>query len=82
MGLPQREGRPALSISPEDSIPDTASWDEDYGDVGMNPLNEPVPERKGKPDINGWLHVASDVTPSGDGGKGSDDAGETGKEKR
>lgn len=82
MGLPQREGRPALSIAPEDSIPDTASWDEDYKDLGMNPLNKPVPLHTGKFPVNGWLEVASDVTPTGEGGGGSTNAGKSGKEQR
>lgn len=75
MGLPQREGRPALSIAPEDSTPNTASWDEHYDNVGMNPLNEPVPERKGKPAVNGWQTVASDINSEGENfgpGKGGE----------
>lgn len=76
MSLPQREGRPALDLSP-DSTPDTASWDEDYGDVGMNPLNEPVPVRKGKEPPNGWMTVASDITSTSDKGSGT-----KGSEKR
>lgn len=66
MGLPQREGRPSLDISP-DATPDTASWDEDYGDVGMNPLNEPVKARKGKPAVNGWMTIASDIMSEAEG---------------
>ncbi len=77
MGLPQREGRPKLDISPEDSIPYTSSWTDDYDDVGMNPLNEPVPVRKGAPSVNGWQEVASDVTPTASTG-----GGKSGSEKR
>jgi hypothetical protein len=78
MGLPQREGRPALSIAPEDSIPEPGkAWEEDYDDLGMNPLNHPVPLHTGKFPVNGWLEVASDVTPTaGTGG------GKAGSEKR
>jgi len=65
MGLPQREGRPALNISPE-ATPDTASWAEDYDNVGMNPLNKPVELRKGKEPVNGWLTVAADIFTEGD----------------
>jgi len=53
--LPQREGRPSLDISPEDSIPDTAGWAEKFTDP-MNPLNKAVPERKEAPEPNGWVH--------------------------
>lgn len=77
MGLPQREGRPALSIAPEDKTPDTASWDEDYGNKGMNPLNEPVPLHTGKFPVNGWMEVASDVVAEAGSSKGS--PGDTGK---
>jgi hypothetical protein len=61
MALPQREGRPTLNINPEASTPNTASWDEHYDNVGANELNHPVPERKGGPDANGWLHEAYDT---------------------
>lgn len=44
---------PASDLSPEET-PNTASWDEHYGNVGMNELNHPVPERKGNPAVNGW----------------------------
>ena len=54
MGLPQRENRPSLDISPESSIPETAGWQDDYDDKGMNELNWPVPIRKGKAPNNGW----------------------------
>ena len=77
MGLPQREGRPALNITPEDSIPDTASWCEEFDNVGMNPLNHPVELRKGAPAENGWMEVAADVNPTS--GSGS---GKSGSEKR
>lgn len=60
MSLPQREGRPALDLSPE-ATPDTASWDDDYGNLPYNPLNGPVPQRKGKPALNGWMEVAVDT---------------------
>lgn len=60
MGLPQREGRPALSIAPEDSLPDTASWETQYNDP-MNDLNAPVPLRKGKEPVNGWTKEAYNV---------------------
>lgn len=52
--LIQREGRPDLDLTP-DETPNTAGWAEKYI-VGANPLNAPVPERKGPPDINGWQH--------------------------
>lgn len=52
MALPQREGRPALDISP-DATPTTAGWAEKYPDP-MNPCNEAVPVRKGAPAVNGW----------------------------
>lgn len=60
MGLPQREGRPSLDISP-DATPQTAGWDEHYDNKGANKLNHPVPERKGGPDPDGWGHEAYDV---------------------
>jgi hypothetical protein len=59
MSLPQREGRPALSLKP-DATPDTAAWVEQHNDP-MNDLNKPVPERKGKPDANGWINESYDV---------------------
>jgi hypothetical protein len=58
MSLPQREGRPELDLSP-DSTPNTASWDEDYGNTGMNPLNKPVKVRKGGPAENGWMEESA-----------------------
>lgn len=60
MALIQREGRPKLDLTP-DATPSTAGWAEHYDNKPMNPLNEAVPERKGKPDINGWQHEAYDV---------------------
>lgn len=66
MGLPQREGRPSLDLSP-DATPDTASWDEDYGNVGMNPLNHPVKQDRSKYPVNGWLTIASDITSEAEG---------------
>lgn len=60
MALPQREGRPALDISP-DKTPNTASWDEHYDNVGANPCNHPVEERKGGPETNGWMWEAYDT---------------------
>ncbi len=57
MSLPQREGRPSLDLSP-DATPSNAGWDEHYDNKGANPLNHPVPERKGKPEINGWQNEA------------------------
>lgn len=66
MGLPQREGRPDLSIAPADT-PSTASWDEHYDNTGANPLNHPVDERKGKPAVNGWQTIASDIVSEGEG---------------
>lgn len=60
MSLPQREGRPALSISPSET-PDNASWCESY-DKPANSLNEPVAVRKGKPEPNGWGWEVADVT--------------------
>lgn len=66
MSLIQREGRPALDISPE-KTPDTASWDEDYNDLGMNPLNYPVKEDRSKYPPNGWLTVASDIQSEAEG---------------
>jgi hypothetical protein len=65
MSLIQREGRPALDISPS-KTPDTASWDETYDNKGMNPLNNPVPDRKGKPPVNGWLVEAYDSEQTDD----------------
>lgn len=65
MGLPQREGRPALSIAPEDSIPDLgSSWDDVY--TAGNPLNEPVKVRKGSAPENGWQTIASDTFSEGE----------------
>jgi hypothetical protein len=64
MSLPQREGRPALSIAP-DTTPDTAAWNESYNDP-MNSLNKPVPTRKGKPEPNGWGWEVADVTRTED----------------
>ena len=61
MSLPQREGRPALDLSP-DETPNTAGWNERYDDPA-NPLNEPVPIRKGPAEVNGWQVVANDVVP-------------------
>lgn len=52
MSLPQREGRPKLDISPE-KTPNTASWVTQYNEP-MNECNEPVAERKGAPEPNGW----------------------------
>lgn len=76
MSLIQREGRPALDLKP--SADDTAEFNsgaacqEDYGDVGMNPLNHPVPVRKGQEPVNGWMTVASDIVSEGEGfSKGS-----------
>jgi len=60
MSLIQREGRPSLDIAPE-KTPNTASWDEHYDNLGANDLNNPVPERKGKPEPNGWTNEAYDV---------------------
>lgn len=31
-----------------------------------NPLNNPVPLRKGKAEVNGWQNVVGDVFPDGD----------------
>jgi hypothetical protein len=59
MGLPQREGRPVLDISP-DATPVTAGWDEHFNDP-MNDRNKPVPIRKGNADPNGWVHELFDV---------------------
>lgn len=67
MGLPQREGRPALSIAPEDWPADShKGCQEDYDDLGMNPLNNPVDERKGAAPVNGWMTVASDTVSEGE----------------
>ena len=55
MALPQREGRPALDISP-DETPSTAGWCEEFNDP-MNPLNKPVPVRSGQADVNGWTRA-------------------------
>lgn len=66
MGLPQREGRPSLDISPEDSIPNHAGWDEHYGNVGMNDLNHPVPVRKGPAPDNGWTKELYDTVQTED----------------
>jgi hypothetical protein len=52
MALPQREGRPALDISP-DATPDSAAWAESYN-TPANELNKPVPVRQGGPEANGW----------------------------
>lgn len=59
MSLIQREGRPALDISP-DATPNTAAWETQYNNP-MNELNKPVPERKGAPEANGWTKEAYDV---------------------
>jgi hypothetical protein len=59
MALPQREGRPTLDLTP-DKTPNTASWDEKYI-TSMNECNDPVPERKGKPEPNGWTKEMYDV---------------------
>lgn len=64
MSLPQREGRPALHISPEDKLPNTAAWETDRFDTSMNPLNEPVPLHKGDFQPNGWMFEAYDTTQS------------------
>jgi len=61
MSLIQREGRPALDLTP-DATPSTAGWDEHYGNKPMNPLNEAVPERKGKEPVNGWMTERYDTT--------------------
>jgi len=74
MGLPQRENRPSLDISPEASIPETAGWQDDYGDVGMNPLNHPVPVRKGSAAANGWTQEPFSVYPNPSGSKIPDPA--------
>ncbi len=68
MSLPQREGRPSLDLTP-DKTPNTASWDEDYGNKPMNNLNEAVKVRKGAPAINGWQEEPYSVYPT----SGSDD---------
>lgn len=65
MSLPQREGRPALNISPEET-PNTASWAEHYDNVGMNPLNKPVEVHKGEFPPNGWMTVAADIYTDSD----------------
>ena len=62
MSLPQREGRPALSISPEDKLPNTASWDEHYDNLGASPLNNPVPLHKGDFPENGWMSEQYDTS--------------------
>ncbi len=59
MALIQRQGRPALDITP-DTTPKTASWGEHF-DEPMNPLNAARPERKGKPEVNGWTKEAYDT---------------------
>ena len=68
MALPQREGRPALSIKP-DATPSTAGWCEEYNDP-MNPLNKPVPERKGPPEVNGWQNEMFDTMQESDDNNG------------
>lgn len=52
MGMPQREGRPKLDLTP-DSTPETASWAEQYNESG-NVNNQPVPLRKKPAPHDGW----------------------------
>jgi len=59
MGLPQREGRPSLDLSP-DANP--SSGKQEFNSP-MNELNGPVPERKGKPAPNGWQVEPYSVYP-------------------
>lgn len=59
MSLPQREGRPKLDLTP-DKTPSTAGWAEQYTDPA-NECNEPVKERKGPPEPNGWTKELYDV---------------------
>lgn len=59
MGMPQREGRPKLDLSP-DTTPNTAGWGDHFDDP-MNDRNKPVPVRKGPADENGWVHEAFDT---------------------
>jgi hypothetical protein len=68
MSLIQREGRPKLDLTP-DETPDTAAWDEHYGNVGMNPMNNPSPIHTGDWPVNGWTkkneHNEPDATDGG-----------------
>lgn len=61
MGMPQRDGRPSLDISPADT-PDTATWAEKY-ETSANELNHPVPQRKGGPAPNGWTVEPAEALP-------------------
>jgi hypothetical protein len=59
MGLPQREGRPSLDLSP-DATPETASWDEQFP-LPANKLNNPVPKGEVyEPFHNGWARAGSE----------------------
>lgn len=64
MGLPQREGRPALDIAPGGFDQLGGSWDETF--TAGNPLNEPVPVRKGSAAVNGWTIEPHAVYPTGE----------------
>lgn len=81
---PQRGSRPALDLSPEgDDFYTKVKFDEDmsskgcmedFDDLPYNELNEPVDLRTKVPADNGWLEIASDVSPTaGTSGKGGNE---------
>lgn len=64
MGMPQRENRPKLDLTPEDADyyqkrPELQA--ESYYNDPMNDLNAPVPVRKGQAEPNGWTKEAYDI---------------------
>ncbi len=60
--LPQRDGRPALDLTPEPTPGQT--WDEVFTDPA-NPLNAPVPlGRVRAPFHNGWSEAGVEEYPT------------------